>query len=621
MDAPATPLTSAAAPYPGAESGAAVGTLDEELRVAQSLHLVGQLPALVLSNVGGAVVAYIAVWRADNWGWLTAWLTVVWLLCVPMAVNWIRLHDRPAPERVSHRRIRRARGHSLALGVVWSLILILLMQPDVPHDVQLIVTGAMLVLGLGACVSMAPIPESALAYSLPVLASMTVFVGAHDTTPLYAHTVLNVFVCVACLFFLRQGWSGFRRSVEAARERTLLAESRAREEDLRRSAERSLADSREEVESKSASLQAVQRHMQSIVEALPNPVIVFARDGSRILFGNQRAAELVGTPLESVYRMSAPDFFASKADYERLLERLKSDEAVTGLEARLRQHGGGEIWTSLAAIVMSYAGEPAVLATIDDVTERKRYEMELHAAKDLAEGANRAKSQFLANMSHELRTPLNAVLGYSELMADGVYGALPDRAAGVLARIRSNSQHLLGLINDVLDLSKIEAGQLVLSLESYSLSELVATVQAGTESLARAKNLEFRTRVDPGMPPGYGDARRLAQVLMNLVGNAIKFTDKGWVEIRARCADGVFTLEVQDTGPGIDRKDHARIFEEFQQVDNTSTRNKGGSGLGLAISRRIVALHGGAIDLESTAGAGATFRVTWPVSAPVPEAA
>ncbi|HLI10556.1 MAG TPA: GAF domain-containing protein [Alphaproteobacteria bacterium] len=227
--------------------------------------------------------------------------------------------------------------------------------------------------------------------------------------------------------------------------------------------------------------------------------------------------------------------------------------------------------------------------------------------------ASQHKSQFLANMSHELRTPLNAVLGYTELLVDGIYGALPEKAQGVLERIQSNGKHLLQLINDVLDLSKIEAGQLRLTLDEYAMPAVVHAVVAATESLARAKGLALNTTIARDMTAGRGDERRLTQVLLNLVGNAIKFTDAGAVEITAKAADGFFELAVRDTGPGIAAADQAHIFEEFQQVDSTSTRQKGGSGLGLAISKRIVEMHGGRISVESALGAGSTFRIVLPV--------
>jgi signal transduction histidine kinase len=224
------------------------------------------------------------------------------------------------------------------------------------------------------------------------------------------------------------------------------------------------------------------------------------------------------------------------------------------------------------------------------------------------------KSQFLANMSHELRTPLNAILGYTELIVDEVYGEMPEKIRGVLERVQTNGKHLLNLINDVLDLSKIEAGQLTLQQASFSLKDLIDGVANALEPLAREKTLSLRTEVAAGLPAAYGDERRLSQVVVNLVGNAIKFTDTGSVTIAAAAADGMFTVAIRDTGPGISKADQQRIFEMFQQADSSSTRKKGGTGLGLAISKRIVELHGGRIWVESTEGKGSTFSFTIPIT-------
>jgi signal transduction histidine kinase len=266
------------------------------------------------------------------------------------------------------------------------------------------------------------------------------------------------------------------------------------------------------------------------------------------------------------------------------------------------------VFTDKQIEMLQVFADQAVIAV-----ENVRLISEIREKSHQLELASQHKSQFLANMSHELRTPLNAVLGYAELLLDGIYGELPEKARGVLNRVQSNGRHLLGLINDVLDLSKIEAGQLKLALDSYALPGVVQTVVAATESLARAKGLKLRATVAEGLPLGIGDERRLAQVLLNLVGNAIKFTDQGGVEIAATTRGGQFEITVADTGAGIAPEDQGRIFEEFQQVDNTSTRKRGGTGLGLAISRRIVAMHGGTLAVESELGRGSTFRVVLPV--------
>ncbi len=233
-------------------------------------------------------------------------------------------------------------------------------------------------------------------------------------------------------------------------------------------------------------------------------------------------------------------------------------------------------------------------------------------SRQLAE-ASQHKSQFLANMSHELRTPLNAILGYTELILDNIYGDTPDRMRATLERVQRNGRHLLGLINDVLDLSKIEAGQLSLTIGDYSLRQVVHDVFGAVESLAKEKRIGFKVEMPADLPQGRGDERRLTQVLLNLVGNAIKFTDQGEVVIEATQANGAFKVAVRDTGPGISPIDQGRIFEEFQQADNSITKTKGGTGLGLAIARRIMEMHGGQLWVESEVGAGSRFTFTLPV--------
>ncbi len=229
------------------------------------------------------------------------------------------------------------------------------------------------------------------------------------------------------------------------------------------------------------------------------------------------------------------------------------------------------------------------------------------------EAESQHKSQFLANMSHELRTPLNAIIGYTDLILDNIYGEAPDRIRQVIERVQTNGRHLLGLINDVLDLTKIEAGQLTLSLADYSMKELVDGVIIALEPLAVEKCLAFKADLPAHLPVGHGDERRISQVLLNLVGNAIKFTDKGEVAIAASAANGSFTVAVCDSGPGISASDQARIFDEFQQADSSSTRRKGGTGLGLSIAKRIIEMHNGRIWVQSALGKGSTFFFSLPV--------
>jgi signal transduction histidine kinase len=252
----------------------------------------------------------------------------------------------------------------------------------------------------------------------------------------------------------------------------------------------------------------------------------------------------------------------------------------------------------------------------EEVQARTR---ELAKTVEDLEIASQHKSQFVANMSHELRTPLAAILGYAELIQEGFYGSLPEKSLDALTRIRSNGKHLLGLINTVLDIAKIESGQFTLNMAEYAIESVVETVRSATESLAQNKKLVLMTEVAKPLPVGVGDEQRLTQVLLNLVGNAIKFTDTGEVRVTAKTIDGHFNVSVSDTGPGIPAEHQTRIFEQFQQVDNSNTRAKGGTGLGLAIAKQIVEMHGGRIWVESTLGKGSTFQMELPTRAQLQE--
>ena len=286
---------------------------------------------------------------------------------------------------------------------------------------------------------------------------------------------------------------------------------------------------------------------------------------------------------------------------------LHQDEVIGALAVRRKQAG---IFTEeTVGLLQSFADHSAIAienARLFEEIARKSSELEI---------ASRHKSQFVANMSHELRTPLTAILGYAELMQEGFYEPQGPKSLGALARIRSNSKHLLGLINTVLDIAKIESGQFSLNLSEYALANVVETVRAATEALAETKKLGFTTDVAKRLPIGVGDEQRLTQVLLNLVGNAIKFTDKGEVRISAVAVNSHFAVRVTDTGPGIPIEEQKLVFEQFHQVDSSNTKAKGGTGLGLAIAKQIVEMHGGRIWVESTLGKGATFQIELPILA------
>ena len=308
--------------------------------------------------------------------------------------------------------------------------------------------------------------------------------------------------------------------------------------------------------------------------------------------------------------MKVPDYpipFVQNAGFRALLALplLRQDRLIGGLVVRRKE--AGEFPPPVVDLLQTFAAQSVLAihnARLFREIEQKGRELAI---------ANKHKSEFLANMSHELRTPLNAILGYTELILDNIYGNVPEKIQEVLKRLEKSGRHLLSLINDVLDLSKIEAGQLALSLKEYSMGEVIQTVFTSVEALAAEKKLDMKVRVSKDLPTGKGDDQRISQLILNLVGNAIKFTNEGEIKADATVVNQTFLVSVSDTGPGIAEVDQKKIFEGFHQVDGSITRKQGGTGLGLSIARKIVEMHGGRIWVESTLGKGSTFRFTLPV--------
>ncbi len=378
-------------------------------------------------------------------------------------------------------------------------------------------------------------------------------------------------------------------------------------------------------------------HYRYLFEQNPLPMLVYELGSLNLLAVNDAFISHYGYSREEAISLKLPDLYPphEKKPIAELTTKLQG-HAYAGEWHHLKKDGS-MITIEALSHQFVHDGRPSRIAVINDISERKKAEAELEKyrihletmvrertaeleiAKERAESADRLKTAFLATMSHELRTPLNSIIGFTGILLKGFAGPLNEEQTKQMKMAKASAMHLLDLINDVLDISKIEAGRLEVSFKPFNLSELLRKAVTTVRPLAEKKSLELSLVISQNVKTICSDERRVEQIILNLLNNAVKFTDRGSVTLACVSDGRNVTIRVEDTGIGINKEDFDKLFKPFNQVDTGIARNHEGTGLGLSISKKLAERLSGSISFESRYGSGSAFTVILPVEPPKTE--
>ncbi|QLC50310.1 PAS domain S-box protein [Methanolobus zinderi] len=366
-------------------------------------------------------------------------------------------------------------------------------------------------------------------------------------------------------------------------------------------------------------LKESEERLQTLYGNMPGGTLIIGRDYI-IEDVNQRTCEITGFKKDELIGQPC-DIICPKGSLSKLCPIwVEGLEGFQGMDTAVKRKDGTKNPVLKNAKRITIDGKPCILENFQDISGQKEAEEALINSKMIAEMESRTKSEFLASMSHEIRTPLNAIIGYSDMLLEGMLGEMSDKQRRSLGHISTSGKHLLELINDILDLSKVESGRMELNYERFNVAEIIENVTGIVTPLAKKSRIELKTSFENGDMFVTADRIRFKQILYNLVSNAIKFTpDNGSVEINVVERNGMLEVSVIDTGIGISPEDQQKLFEPFSQVDSDMSRQHDGTGLGLSLVKQFVELHGGSINVESEVGKGSKFSFSIPVRIPVEE--